>query len=79
MRTQEPTPEMAFAIHPPIHVVAHPDERIRTIGAAVAFIKRNPKAAAGRDGRTDVGQPGAKPGPAPRPVTARRGEAWQRQ
>jgi hypothetical protein len=41
----EPAPEMAFAIHPPIHVLTHPDEPIRSVGAAAAFIKRHHESA----------------------------------
>lgn len=44
MRAEEPTSEMAFAHHRPIHGVALPDAPMGTIGAAVACMKRHREA-----------------------------------
>ncbi len=38
-----------LAIHPPIHVTTHPDEPIRSLSAAVKFVRRH------REGQQDPG------------------------
>ncbi len=30
-----------FAIHPPVHVTTHPDEPIRSVSAAIKFVRRH--------------------------------------
>ena len=31
----------SFAIHPPVHLIEHPDEPIRTVEAALTFVRRH--------------------------------------